>query len=62
MRGMLPTEAAVLIELQLVGRILLVLGRSVIALLAFGASQSNDVPHGAILQPPPLEGERVRIC
>jgi hypothetical protein len=43
---MLTTEAAVLAELQPLGRLLLVLGRAVIASLAGAARQMNDVSHG----------------
>jgi hypothetical protein len=53
MPGMLPAETAVFAELQLVRSSLLVLGGGVIALLALGASQSNDVPHGANPSTPP---------
>jgi hypothetical protein len=52
--GVLPAETAVLAELQLIGSIFFVLGRRVIPLLAFGASQGNDVPHiGKSFKPPP---------
>jgi hypothetical protein len=43
---MLPTEPAVLAELQPVGRLLLVLRRAVIASFADAARQMNDVSHG----------------
>jgi hypothetical protein len=42
---MFPTEAAVLAELQPLGRLLLVLGRAVVAPLALGARQTDDVSH-----------------
>jgi hypothetical protein len=42
---MLSAKTAVLAEFQLVRRIFFIFGSRVIALLAFGASQSNDVPH-----------------
>jgi hypothetical protein len=49
MRGMLPTKPAVLAELQLVRRVLLILGGRVIAPLALGTSQGDNVPHDVIL-------------
>ena len=45
MGRMLLTEPAVLAELQLVRRIFLVLCRCIIALLALGTSEGNDVAH-----------------
>ena len=47
MRSVLPTEPAVFAEFELVGRILLVFRRRVIALLALGAGKGNDIPHDA---------------
>jgi hypothetical protein len=46
MRRMFPTETAELRELQPLGRLLLVLGRAVVASLALGAGQRDDVSHG----------------
>jgi hypothetical protein len=45
MDRVLAAEAAILLELQLVRSILLVLGRSVVALLALGAGKSHYVAH-----------------
>ncbi len=45
MGHMLPTELAVLVELQLVGRLLFVLRRGVIPALALSASQGDNVSH-----------------
>jgi hypothetical protein len=45
MDRVLPTEAAILLELKLVRSILLVLGRRVVALLTFGAAKSHDITH-----------------
>jgi hypothetical protein len=45
MRRMLPAEAAVLAELEPLRRLLLVLGRAVVAPLAVAARQVNDVSH-----------------
>ncbi len=47
MGRMLPTELAVLVELQLVGRLLFVLRRGVIPALALSASQGHYVSHMA---------------
>ena len=44
----LATEAAVLAELEPLGRRLLVLRRAVIAPLTFGACERDDVSHGWI--------------
>jgi hypothetical protein len=44
----LATEAAVLAELEPLGRRLLVLRRVVVAALTFGARERDDVSHGAI--------------
>ncbi len=41
-----PTEAAILLEFQLVGSRTLVLGRGIISPLALPASQSNGFSHG----------------
>ena len=38
-------EAAVLLELQLLRRILLVLGGGIVSLLALGAGEGDDVSH-----------------
>jgi hypothetical protein len=38
-------EAAVLLELQLLRRILLVLGSGIVSLLALGAGKGDDVSH-----------------
>ena len=45
MSRMLPTEAAVLAELEPLGRRLLVLRRAVIAPLTLGARQRDDISH-----------------
>jgi hypothetical protein len=50
MRRVLSAEPAELAELQPVGRLLLVLGRAVVAPLALLARQRDDVSHAAILQ------------
>ena len=50
MRRVLPAEAAVLAELQPLRRLLLVLGRAVIAPLTVLARQRDDVSHGATLR------------
>jgi hypothetical protein len=42
---MLATKTAVLVELQFIRSILLVFGRSVVALLAFSASESDYIAH-----------------
>lgn len=44
-RGMLLAEFAILLELDAVGRILFVLIRPVVAILAFGAGQGYIRPH-----------------
>ena len=44
-RRVLPTEAAELREFQPLGRLLLVLRRAVVASLALGAGQRDDVSH-----------------
>ena len=44
--SVLAAEAAELAEFQPLGRLLLVLGRAVIAPLTFRARQGNDVSHG----------------
>jgi hypothetical protein len=54
MRRVLLAEAAILAELQLVGSVLFVFGGRVIALLALGASQGNDVPHKTMSSKAPL--------
>jgi hypothetical protein len=46
MRDVLAAEAAVLAQLEPLGRLLLVLGRAVIAPLTVGARQGDDVSHG----------------
>jgi hypothetical protein len=46
MRRVLAAKAAVLAELEPLGRLLLVLGRAVVAPLALGARQRDDVSHG----------------
>jgi hypothetical protein len=38
-------ESAVFLELQLLRRVLLILGRGVVSLLALGAGKGNDVSH-----------------
>jgi hypothetical protein len=48
-RRVFPTEAAELREFQPLGRLLLVLRRAVIASLALGAGQRDDVSHWCIL-------------
>ena len=59
-RRVLAAETTILVELKLVGSVLFIFCRGVIALLALGASQGNDIPHGVVLQPPPLsQGEEV---
>jgi hypothetical protein len=59
---MLPAEAAVLAELQLVRSIFLVLCRGVITLLALSASQGNDIPHDESSFPlPGREGEVSKV-
>ena len=45
MRRMFPAEAAELAQLEPLARLLLVLGRAVVAPLALGARQRNDVSH-----------------
>ena len=45
MRRVLATEAAVLAELEPLGRLLLVFRRAVVATLALSARQLNDVSH-----------------
>jgi hypothetical protein len=45
MRSVAATEAAKLLELQLLRGILLVLGGRIIALLALGAGKRDDVSH-----------------
>ena len=45
MDRVLTAETAVLLELQLVRSILFVLGRRVVALLAFGASKGHYIAH-----------------
>ena len=52
-RRVLLAEAAVLAEVQLVRRILLVLGRRVVALLALGAGEGHDIAHRLSLHPLP---------
>ena len=47
-RRVLPTEPAVLGELEPLGRLLLVLRRAVIAPLALGARERDDVSHWCI--------------
>ena len=61
-RRMLSAEPAVLAELQFVRSILLILCRSVITLLALGASQGNDIPHDESSSPlPSREGEASKV-
>lgn len=45
MRRMLLAEFAILLELDAVGRILLVLVRPVVAIFTFGAGQRDIRPH-----------------
>ncbi len=45
MGSMSTTETAVFLHLQLAGSVFLVLRRSVVAVLAFGAGKGNDVSH-----------------
>ena len=45
MDRVLPTETAVFLELQLVGSILLVLGRRVVALFTVSTTKSHDITH-----------------
>jgi hypothetical protein len=45
MSRVLPTEAAVLVELDPLGRLLLVLRRAVVPALAVTARQMNDISH-----------------
>jgi hypothetical protein len=45
---MLATEPAVLAELKLVGRILLVFRGGIVPLLALGARQGDDITHSRI--------------
>jgi hypothetical protein len=42
-------EAAVLLELQLLRRVLLVLGGGIVALLTLGAGKGDDVSHYVFL-------------
>jgi hypothetical protein len=55
----LAAETAILLELQLVGSILLVLGRRVVALLALGAGKSHYVAHLFTLGAPPGRAGRL---
>jgi hypothetical protein len=48
---MLATEAAILIELQLVWRISLVFRCCIVALLTFRAGKRDNIPHDEILTP-----------
>jgi hypothetical protein len=50
-RSVLSAETTELAELQAFGRLLLVLGRAVVAPLTFGARERDDVSHGATLNP-----------
>jgi hypothetical protein len=45
MDRVLPTETAILLELQFVWCVSFVLGRGVIALLALGAAKGHDIAH-----------------
>jgi hypothetical protein len=45
----LPAKPAELAELEALGRLLLVLGRAVVAALAVAAGHMNDVSHGCFL-------------
>jgi hypothetical protein len=45
---MFPAETAVLRELQPLGRLLLVLGRAVVAPLALLARHGDDISHAAL--------------
>jgi hypothetical protein len=47
-RRMLPAEAAELAHLEPLGRLLLVLGRAVIAPLTFRAGERDDVSHSIL--------------
>ena len=44
-RGVLPAEPAILVKLELVGGVLFVFRRVVVALLAFGASEGDFYSH-----------------
>ena len=44
-KRMAPAEAAVFLELQFIRSLSFVLGRSVVALLTFSTTQSNNVSH-----------------
>src|SRR3990172_710593 len=45
MHGVLSAEPAILLQVELVRRVPLVLGRRIVLALAFAASQQNDFPH-----------------
>ena len=45
MDRVLPAETAILLKLQLVGSILLILGRRVVALLTLCTTKSYDITH-----------------
>jgi hypothetical protein len=49
MRRVLPAEPAELAHFEPLGRLFLVLRRAVVAPLALGAGERDDVPHGAFL-------------
>lgn len=58
-RGVLLTKTAILAEFQFIRSISFIFRGRVISLLAFRASQGNDIPHGVVLQlPPSREGRR----
>jgi hypothetical protein len=56
MDRMLPTETAILLELQFVRSVSLVLGRRVVALFTLGAAKSHDITHCLILGALPGSG------
>ena len=57
MDRVLPAKTTVLLELQLIGSILFVLGGRVVALFTLCATKSHDITHVVILDTlPPGEG------
>jgi len=50
-------EAAILLELQLLRRVLLVLGGGIVSLLALGAGEGDDVSHCVL----PLDDMQARL-